>query len=191
MNTPAHVAINLFMLGQKPAGTACHPRAAAIVAGAVLPDLAMIGFYAWHLARGTAEAQIWSVEYYRPAWQAWFDSFNSIPIVLLLMLLTWRTRRYLWLALFSSMLLHLLCDLPVHHDDAHRHFFPFSDWRFASPVSYWDPAHHGYWFGLFEIGIVTGALVYLWRREVVLRPWAAATAAVYLAYLGYVMMVWA
>lgn len=191
MNTPAHVVLNLFLLGQKPAGASSHRRSAAIVVGAVLPDLTMIGFYAWHLAKGTAESQIWSVEYYRPFWQAWFDSFNSIPIIAVGMLICWKTRRYLWLALFSSMLLHVLGDLPVHHDDGHRHFFPFSDWRFASPVSYWDPNHHGYWFSLFEFCLVIGAATYLWRREIVLRPWAAATTAVYLAYLGYVLVVWA
>ena len=106
------------------------------------------------------------------------------------MLLCWKTRRYLWLALFSSMLLHVLGDLPVHHDDAHRHFFPFSDWRFASPVSYWDPAHYGRWFSLFELALVLGASLYLWRQQALLRPWIATTGAVYLGYLGYVMVVW-
>lgn len=42
-----------------------------------------------------------------------------------------------------SMVFHSLGDLPVHHDDAHRHFFPFSDYRLISPISYWDPQHYG------------------------------------------------
>ena len=28
-------------------------------------------------------------------------------------------------------------------DDAHRHFYPLSDYRFISLVSYWDPRHYG------------------------------------------------
>lgn len=190
MNTPAHVAVNLLLLTRKTTGETSHARCAAIVAGALLPDLAMIGFYAWHLAQGTTEAQIWSVEYYRPIWQGWFNSFNSIPLIAFAMLVCWKSRRYLWLTFFSSMLLHVLGDLPVHHDDAHRHFFPFSDWRFASPVSYWNPAHYGRWFSLLEFSLVIGASLYLWRQDVVLRPWIATTAAVYLCYLGYVLVVW-
>jgi len=31
----------------------------------------------------------------------------------------------------------------VHNDDAHRHFFPFSNYRFISPFSYWDRNHYG------------------------------------------------
>lgn len=48
---------------------------------------------------------------------------------------------------------------------AHRHLFPLSDWRFASPVSYWDPAHHGDVFLAAEADLVAlGGLVLLRRR---------------------------
>ena len=191
MNTPAHAVVNLLLLTRKSTAQFGHRHYAAIIVGAVLPDLAMILFYAWHLLQGTPESQIWSVEYYRPLWQGWFDSFNSIPLILIAMLICWKTRSYLLLALFSSMLLHVFGDLPVHHDDAHRHFFPFSDWRFASPVSYWDPAHYGNWFSLFEFCVVISAAIYMGWREARLRPWVFATTAVYLGYLVYVLLVWA
>lgn len=190
MNTPAHVAINLLLLSRRPGNQLSHKQCAAIVAGALLPDLAIIVFYAWQLLQGTPEGQIWSVEYYRPLWQAWIDSFNSIPLIGLAMLICWQTRSYLLLLFFSSMLLHVFGDLPVHHDDAHRSFFPFSDWRFASPVSYWDPAFYGRWFSLFEIAAVLAASLYMARQSALLRPWVAVTLVVYLGFWGYVFLVW-
>ena len=191
MNTPAHAVINLLLLARKPGQNISHKRSATIIFGALLPDLVIIVFYAWHLLLGTPESQIWSVEYYRPLWQGWIDIFNSIPLIGLAMLISWKTRHYLLLAFFSSMLLHVFGDLPLHHDDAHRHFFPFSDWRFASPVSYWDPAHHGQWASLIEfIGVIAAATFMYWRYAL-LRPWVAATTVVYLLYLIYVLFVWA
>ena len=69
------------------------------------------------------------------------------------------------LALFAiAALVHLAGDLPLHADDAHRHFWPVTDWRFNSPVSYWDPAHHGTLASIAEgvLGVVLCAV--LWRR---------------------------
>jgi hypothetical protein len=40
-------------------------------------------------------------------------------------------------------LLHIFGDLPLHHDGVHRHFLPLLEWRFVSPASCWNPAHHG------------------------------------------------
>ncbi len=186
MNTPAHALINLAILSRDPS----HRKTGVIVAGALIPDLVIIVFYAWHLLLGTSESQIWSVEYYHPFWQGWIDSFNSIPLILLGLLAGWKIRNPLLMALFASLLLHTLGDLPVHHDDGHRHFFPFLDWRFESPVSYWDPAHHGMWFSLFEISLVAIAAVLLYRTHVFFKPWVVGITSVYLAYWVYVAVVW-
>ena len=56
--------------------------------------------------------------------------------------------------LFLSMILHSLGDLPVHNDDAHRHFFPFSNYRFISPFSYWDRKHYGSIVSVVEMLLV-------------------------------------
>lgn len=186
MNTPAHAVVNLVLLAR----SGGHRHSAAVVTGAVLPDLAIVVFYAWHLMRGTPENVIWSTEYFQPLWQAWIDLFNSIPLVLVAMLLCWWFRRFWLLALLASMLLHSIGDLPLHNDDAHRHFFPFSDWRFLSPVSYWDPEYHGYWASLVEFGCVLAASIFLYLRNADLRPWVAAIGAIYLAYWIYVYLVW-
>lgn len=186
MNTPAHALINLLLLSRKPD----HRSTAAIITGAVIPDLVIVLFYAWHKLLGTDESQIWAVEYYRPLWQVWFDSFHSIPLILLAMLICWKTRQSILLLLFTSMLLHSFGDFPLHHDDAHRHFFPFSDWRFISPVSYWDPAHHGIWASLIEACAVLMASIYLYIRQTQLRIWVIFGLLAYLAYWVYVLLVW-
>lgn len=186
MNTPAHVVVNLAILARGEG----HQRTAVIVAGALLPDLVIMLFYAWHLVLGTPEQQIWSVAYFDPLWQACIDAFNSIPLLLLGLLLCWKIRRGLVWLLLASMLLHTLGDLPVHHDDAHRHFFPFSDWRFASPVSYWDPAHHGDWFSAFEATLVAVLAALLYARQMVPRIWIIGSVSIYLVYWMYVIAVW-
>jgi hypothetical protein len=86
------------------------------------------------------------------------------------MLLSWHFRQHL--------LLHVFGDLPLHHDDAHRHFFPFLDWRFRSPVSYWDPAHRGAWASLVEFTVVLAAALRMYRRRELLRPWVGVISTV-------------
>ena len=88
------------------------------------------------------------------------------------------------------MLLHSLGDFPLHHDDAHRHFFPFSDWRFISPISYWDPAHYGNWASLLEIFAVLAISIFLYCRQALLRVWIITGLVVYGAYWIYVLLVW-
>lgn len=107
-----------------------------------------------------------------------------------LLLLGWYFRWPLLVLLCASMLLHIFADLPLHNDNAHQHFFPLLEWRFESPVSYWDPAHYGIWASLFEIFAVTAASIFLCWRHIQLRPWATGIFAIYLLYWGYVWIVW-
>ena len=196
MNTPAHVVFSLSLLG--------HARAAryalAIAAGAVAPDLLIILFYGWEKLRDVPEQVIWEQHYYLPFWQGVFDTANSIPLILVLGGLAYFFRRFALTAFFASMLIHCLLDLPVHHDDGHRHFYPFSDFRFASPVSYWDAAHHGRVVSILEALLFTAGSVYLWRAESKIRDHGhglsalqsviAITAVVYIGYLVYALVTW-
>ena len=186
MNTPAHALINLCILKRD----GSHRRSFSIVTGAIIPDAVMFVFYAWHLLIGTAEMQIWSVEYYRPFWQSIIDLFNSIPLIAIGLLICWKAQRPLLFAFFASMLLHTLGDMPLHHEDAHRHFFPFADWRFISPVSYWDPEHHGQLMSQIEFIAVLAGSVYLYLKHPSTRYWVVGLGAVYLAYWAYVVLVW-
>ncbi|MCC5602955.1 hypothetical protein [Nostoc favosum] len=134
----------------------------AIVIGAVLPDIPIFVFYflmkfVYHLPT----RQIWSEVYYQPFWQAIVSTFHSIPLALLGILIAHVLSWQLIEVGFASMVLHSLLDLPVHNNDAHRHFFPFSNYRFISPVSYWDSNHYGGMAALVEILLVLGATIYL------------------------------
>lgn len=189
MNTPAHAVFNLLVLDAKDRSHWLWP----VALGSILPDLPMVSFYAWQkLVLGTPERVIWRERYYLESWQAFFDLFNSLPILGVGLVVAWWLGASRWLALLASMVLHCLCDLPLHHDDAHRHFWPISDWRFESPVSYWDPSHYGQWISLAEIALVLGgsAWLFLHHESRKARLLVGAVGGLYLAYLGYVLVVW-
>ena len=151
MNTPSHVIINLAIFSKLPL-----PQAnLAIAIGAVLPDLPMFGFYIWlKYVRKMPSREIWSKAYFEPFWQNIFDVVNSIPLIVIGLAIAYYYNWQIAQVVFVSMLVHCLFDLPVHNDDAHRHFLPFSNYRFISPVSYWDPRHHGAIVALLELILV-------------------------------------
>ncbi|WP_110984508.1 hypothetical protein [Acaryochloris thomasi] len=155
MNTPSHAILNLALLLPE-------PQALPIITlGAILPDVPMFVLYAWAKIRRIPARQLWTETYYLPFWQTWTDLFHSIPLASVGVGVGILCQSHTLALLSGSAVLHSLLDLPVHHDDAHRHFFPFHHYRFISPVSYWDPRHHGYIVALVEILLVLIATLYL------------------------------
>ena len=80
----------------------------------------------------------------------------------------------------------------IHHDDAHAHFRPISDWRFESPISYWDSEHYGNVFGALEMLFVLGGSGLLVFRSGI-RAWRIVGALTLLScalFIGYAVMVW-
>ena len=160
MNSPSHAILNLALLGH------LSPEAnLAIVVGAVLPDLPIFGFYVWaKRIEGLPEREIWREAYYRPQIQNLVAIFHSIPLALMAWFLAsqggWEVAQMVCL----SCVLHSLGDLPVHNDDAHRHFFPFSNYRLISPISYWDPKHYGSVVAAIEFLLVSIATVWGFPR---------------------------
>ena len=138
------------------------------------------------------EAAIWGRDYFDPAWQAFFDLFNSLPLAAIGAGVALRARSRPWALFFVSIALHGFFDLPLHHDDGHRHFFPFSDFRFESPVSYWDPAHYGTWIAPVESLVALGGALVLWRRFVASpgRFWLLAIALAYAVLWGWTLVFW-
>lgn len=122
----------------------------------------MVLFYAYEKLRGVPESTIWNLDYHLPLWQKIFDIPNSIPLLLVALCATIFWKKTALALMFASMLIHCLLDFTVHHDDAHRHFFPLSNFRFASPISYWDPKFYGKIFGTLEIFLFVAGSIYLW-----------------------------
>jgi len=188
MNTPAHAIINLLLFRKSIRET----HSIAIVTGALLPDAPMLVFYLWARLSGMSERTIWHDGYYDAGWQAVFDAFHSFPLLGLAWLVAWRARMQTASVFFASMFMHSLFDFPVHHDDAHRHFWPLSDFRFASPVSYWDPAHYGQFVAPLELLLMVAGGAWLLRSAESTRLFrcVAAILLFYLAYWGFAAAVW-
>jgi len=182
VNTPGHAVVNLALLGRKE-----RPELApAILAGAILPDLAIVAFYLWQrFVEHLPERTIWQVAYFQSAWQPVIDLLHSLPLAALGYAAARLLASAQGRAFFASLLLHSLADLPLHHEDAHRHFFPLSDWRFASPLSYWDPRHHGGVGAAAELLLVAIASAVLWRRHPGARARTAVAAVLGLYVVGY------
>ncbi|MYA32179.1 MAG: hypothetical protein F4164_03310 [Gemmatimonadales bacterium] len=208
MTTPAHAALSLIVLGRS------ERNALPVALGAVAPDLPMLVFYFWErLARGVSEGRVWSERYFDPGWQVVFDIPSSIPLLgialcILLALIGRRStaghipsagvaaaprRAKLTAAtlFIASMIIHALGDLPLHREDAHRHFFPFSDWRFTSPVSYWDPEHYGGYSAVGEVILVLAVSVFLFRAYRGRGRWiVAGVAGIYALFIGFAVLMW-
>lgn len=184
MNTPSHAIINLALL--LPLAPEPSPLlASAIFLGSILPDLPMFVLYAWAKGiRRQSEGQIWSETYWNPFWQTLTHGFHSMPLGLLGAAIAWFVGgggfklntvaegtggvggtggaiASFGLFLCLSAVLHDLGDLPVHNNDAHRHFLPFSGYRFISPFSYWDRRYHARWVSLVERCLVLVATIHL------------------------------
>lgn len=149
-------------------------------------------FYGLQKISGTPETVIWSERYFSPGWQWGFDVPNSLPLIGFGAVVAWTRSAPRGLALFAAMALHAAADFATHHDDAHRHFWPLSDFRFASPVSYWDPRFHGDWMSVAELIVFLSAGVWLARAfpERGGRRIAAASTACLLAFAVFARVVW-
>ena len=148
-------------------------RNCAIVIGAFVPDAAIYSLFVWSKLRGIDENKVWNELYWQEPWQTYTAAGNSALLYVVLMLIGAVAMRNapaahkigLFLMFLSlAALTHIAGDFPVHVDDAHRHLWPISDWKFISPVSYWNPDHHGTLFSLFEALLGVVLCVILFRR---------------------------
>lgn len=165
MISPTHSLLALAVLAKRGE----TQRNWAVFIGSILPDLAI---YLWapyqSLVNGVSGEQMWRKLYFEAPMQNLIAYFNSIPIYASLAIIGYYARAKTWgkLLLFFALaaLIHMATDMPVHSDDAYRHFWPLSDWRFYSPLSYWDNRHHAEWIGLIDAAIGLISIIILWRR---------------------------
>lgn len=161
MNTPAHLIFGLAAFGNP------HRRAvtAAALAGAFIPDLSLYALAGWELLiQGTDPQIVFGQMYYSDSWQAIFRIDNSFILWGLLLVVGMMARSGVLIALCGAALIHLTLDFPLHNDDARAHFWPLTNWKFISPVSYWDPKYYGHIVGPIEVVMVLAASVYAWRK---------------------------
>lgn len=162
MNTPAHLLIGAAVFGD---GRERRVMAAALL-GAFLPDLSLYLLAGVSLfVLGIPENVVFDELYFSPAWQAVFAVDNSFVIwgalLAAALWLRWRPM----MAFAGAGLLHLATDFLLHADDGRAHFWPFSNWIFQSPVSYWDSRHHANWIVPVTVAACVLAYLSLWRRE--------------------------
>jgi len=177
LNTPAHLIVGAAAFGRPDA----HRVTLAALLGAFLPDLSLYAMAGWHLlVLGTPGQVVFDELYYSDRWQLIFGIDNSFVLWgLLCGLAIWR--RVPWaIALTGAALLHLALDFPLHNDDARMHFWPLTDWKFISPVSYWDRSQGAAIVELVEGALVAGLTILLLVR---FRDWAWRVCFVALALL--------
>lgn len=147
----------------------------AVAASGILPDAFIGVFLVSSAVRNVPRNKLWDVEYFREPWSTMGAISNSFVLwglftvvsVALVKLSTSdkvATASKLSMAFAFSGLSHVALDFLTHADDAHRHFWPVSNWRFFSPISYWDPAHHSRWLMPVEGLLVLACVVVLWRQ---------------------------
>ena len=141
MVTQSHVVLNIALLSKRDKPFLHFYT----FIGAVLPDLPMfIFFIVESLIRKTPQRELWGSRYFAEAWQTFFDLFNAIPLILIVLGIGYYLLNSEKIVVFAwSMLIHCCFDFMTHHDDGHHHFFPLSDFVFESPISYWDRDHYG------------------------------------------------
>lgn len=160
MQTPTHLLIA--------AAAFCRPGRTrgnlAALSGGLAPDAFLIGLWGWSKLNGVPERSLWNEVYWSAPVQLGQAISNSFPLFALVLALAVFLRSRVAAVFAGAGLLHLATDFPVHGSDAHIHFWPFSDWRFQSPISYWEPDRYGFIVGGLEYLLAIVLIAVLWRR---------------------------
>lgn len=156
-----------------------------VLGGALIPDLAIFLWAPWQKwALGREWNAIWDQHYFEPPMQTLIALFNSVPIYAVILVVGVWQRQTRWgvilILLSCAALLHIALDAPVHGHDAYRHMWPLSNWRFYSPVSYWDGDLHARWVSFVEAMLVIMSVIVLWRRFP--KLWVKITLGLLLAF---------
>lgn len=164
MNTQTHLLLASGLLtrrGEK-------ARNVAIVMGALLPDVPVFALFGIASAMGYTSQDVFGDFYFRDDMRNLMGAFNSFFVAALIAATGWLFREKWWgwpmVFLAAAITVHAATDLPVHVDDGHRHFWPFSSFVFNSPLSYWDNSHHGGIVSVVEAVLGIVCAVILWRR---------------------------
>jgi len=187
VNTQTHLLLASGLLtrrGEK-------ARNVAIVVGAFLPDVPVFALFGIASAMGYTSQDVFGDFYFRNDMRNLMGAFNSFFVAGLIAATGWFCREKWWgwpmVFLAAAMTVHAATDLPVHVDDGHRHFWPFSSFVFNSPLSYWDNSHHGGTVSVVEAVLGIVCAVILWRRfpDRRIRLLCAVAITAYIAVPAY------
>ncbi len=188
MNTPSHLLITAALrksLKDRSMVTS------AFLCGAVAPDMPLYllsfgGLLYYRAVLGWSSSATFRhmfdyLYFHHPLWIVAHNFLHAPLLLLLAFACLWQLRHrpspvIAWLYWFVlACLLHTTVDVFTHVDDGPLLLFPVQ-WslRFHSPVSYWDSAHYGNQFALFELTLDALLLCYLCapflRRLAITRP---------------------
>lgn len=184
MNTPAHLIFGITAFGRKDMQVVTW----AAAAGALIPDLSLYLLAGTHLmVLGTDPSVVFDQMYFSEEWQRIFRVDNSFILWGIALGLALMAKSRVFIALTGAALLHLLLDFPLHNDDARAHFWPLTNWKFFSPVSYWDPRHFGHIVAPLEALAVLACCGVLWRRYA--EGWKMRSIVVVFAALQLVPLI--
>lgn len=162
------------------------------------PDLSVVAMVIYARFVGF-EGNMWRQPdglYWVEPWQFFSAVTNSIPLYAVILLAGYLLYRRVQLKIAQGepstaavkvsqalmifgggALLHVLFDFPVHTDDAHVHFWPLTDWRFYSNVSYYQPSNYGDIVGWVQLVLAVAMLVILMRR---FKTWPVIAFSIFL-----------
>jgi membrane-bound metal-dependent hydrolase YbcI (DUF457 family) len=187
VNTQTHLLFASALLTKR----GVKARNVAIVVGALLPDVPVFVLFGIASAMGYTSQDVFGDFYFRDEMRNLMGAFNSFLVAALIAAVGWvfREKWWGWPMIFfaAAMTVHAATDLPVHVDDGHRHFWPFSNFVFNSPLSYWDRSHHGGVVSMIEAVLGTTCAIVLWRRFPVtwIRFLCASAITAYIAVPAY------
>ncbi|WP_109313932.1 cobalamin biosynthesis protein CobQ [Ruegeria sp. AU67] len=185
MNTPAHLLIGAAAFARPAQGRILW----AALLGSLLPDLSLYLMAGTSLyVLGIPPSVVYDQLYFSDGWQTVFAIDNSFVLWGGALLVGVWMRWMVWTVGASAGLLHLSMDFLLHAGDGRPQFWPFSDWVFHSPVSYWDSTHHALWVAPISAALCVTCYAILWRRG--LSIWAKAFFALLLMAELWVARQW-
>lgn len=145
-------------------------RVLGAILGGLLPDMPAYVFFFYNtVILGVSQQQLWDVLYFDSAWTPYVTLSHSFILWPALLLLGHVVGKKLLFWIAAGGILHSFMDFTVHVDDAYRHLWPLTDWKFESPLSYWDPNHYGNIVGSLDTIAVLLLLVFIMKRTESIR----------------------
>lgn len=162
MNTPAHLLIGAALFGHRNNGVVLG----GALLGGLIPDFSLYLMAGISLFVLSIPANlVFNELYFSDSWQLVFGIDNSLLLWGAACAFSLKSGKPFFIALTGAALVHLICDFALHNDDARAHFWPLSQWRFFSPLSYWDSQHHAAIVAPVEGAIAAVATLFLIRNR--------------------------